>query len=157
MKWKNCLIDLHLHLDGSLSLASARALAKLQGIQIPESDEELLTLLSVEEDCRDLNVYLQKFAFPGMLLQTETALTAAVSTLLAELKEQYGYRLMIDGAPTYYRMKVVVAEDQRHIVIGISNVAAQMAQERRMEEAGSHEVAFASIAQALAADYFSIY
>jgi len=105
MKWENCLIDLHLHLDGSLSPASARALARMQDIKIPESDGDLLALLSVEEDCRDLNVYLQKFAFPGMLLQTEAALTAAVSTLLAELKEQGLIYTEIRFAPQKHRDK----------------------------------------------------
>ena len=31
-----CLIDLHLHLDGSVSSANAKALAALQGIKVPE-------------------------------------------------------------------------------------------------------------------------
>lgn len=85
---EDCLIDLHLHLDGSLSIASARQLAALQKIDIPKRDEELRTLLSVEDDCPDLNVYLEKFAFPCMLLQTKEAISFAVENLLQELHEQ---------------------------------------------------------------------
>ena len=85
---EGCLIDLHLHLDGSLSIASARQLATLQKIDIPQRDEELRTLLSVEDDCPDLNVYLEKFAFPCMLLQTKEAISLAVENLLRELYEQ---------------------------------------------------------------------
>lgn len=84
----DCLIDLHLHLDGSLSLASVRELAALQDIQIPESDAELLNLLTVSGECRDLNEYLEKFAFPGTLLQTREGLAAAVCNLKRELYEQ---------------------------------------------------------------------
>ena len=83
-----CLIDLHLHLDGSLSVPSARRLAEMQNIPVPPDDTELKKLLTVSDGCRDLNEYLDKFDFPCSLLQTSEALTAAVETLEAELKEQ---------------------------------------------------------------------
>jgi len=46
------------------------------------------------------------------------------------------YRLLIDGAPQYYRMKVISAEqaDSRHIIIGVSNVNDQLTEEQRQEE-----------------------
>ena len=116
---------------------------ELSGSNFFDECQKNLQVVVYSEDQRKVSDALKKEALLKLIAQRQTF------TLV--------YRLMIDGAPTYYRMKVVVAEDQRHIVIGISNVAAQMAQERRMEEAGSHEVAFASIAEALAADYFSIY
>ena len=58
---KYALIDLHLHLDGSISLSSARALAKMQGIELDDDDKALLSRLTVGEDCKDLNEYLEKF------------------------------------------------------------------------------------------------
>ena len=82
------LIDLHLHLDGSLSLGSVRELAKMQGIELPESDEELLAKLQVNQDCKDLNEYLEKFDFPLTLLQTKDAISTAVYNLAEELKAQ---------------------------------------------------------------------
>ena len=82
----DCLIDLHLHLDGSISTASARALAELQGIDIPEDDDELRALLQVDEGCTSLNEFLTKFDFPCRLLQTKEGLTASVVNLLDELK-----------------------------------------------------------------------
>lgn len=81
------LIDLHLHLDGSLSPASVRQLAGLQGAALP-GEEALLVRLRVEPDCRDLNQYLTKFAFPCSLLQTEEAIALAVQNLCGELKAQ---------------------------------------------------------------------
>ena len=63
------------------------------------------------------------------------------------------YRLMIDGTPTYYSMKIVRSEnDDHHIVIGIANVAAQMAEQVQQET-----VSYSRIAQALAQDYYTIY
>lgn len=84
----DCLIDLHLHLDGSISVASARSLAEIQNIPVPSNDKKLKDLLSVSDGCRDLNEYLEKFDFPCSLLQTFEALTSAVETLEAELMEQ---------------------------------------------------------------------
>ena len=81
------LIDLHLHLDGSLSPASVRQLAGLQGAALP-GEKALLARLRVEPDCRDLNQYLTKFAFPCSLLQTEEAIALAVQNLCGELKAQ---------------------------------------------------------------------
>ena len=84
---KYALIDLHLHLDGSLSLASARSLAKMQGIALPRDDGELLSLLRVSKDCRDLNEYLERFELPLTLLQTADAIKRAAATLCEELYE----------------------------------------------------------------------
>ena len=68
------------------------------------------------------------------------------------------YRLMIDGAPTEYGLKAVrLEEDSRHIVIGVANIELQMRRQREYEAAKAEKVTFSRIAQALAADYFSIY
>ena len=84
----HCMIDLHCHLDGAISLESARQLAKMQGIMIPDSDEELLRIMRVGEDCRDLNEFLEKFDFPCSLIQTEDSVRVAFTNLLTELKGQ---------------------------------------------------------------------
>lgn len=81
-------IDLHLHLDGSLSLKTVRRLADEQNISLPEDDAELLGMLQVGPDCRDLNQYLEKFDLTCSLMQTKEAITTAVSDLCATLKDQ---------------------------------------------------------------------
>ena len=82
-----CYTDLHLHLDGSLSIQAARKLAKLQNITLDMSDEELRKLLQVDEGCQDLNQYLEKFDFPGKLLQTSVGITESIKILAQELKD----------------------------------------------------------------------
>lgn len=82
------LIDLHLHLDGSLSLESVRDLARMQNIAVEAEDEKLLKMLQVGPDCKDLNEYLEKFAFPCSLLQKPEAITRSVENLRRELKAQ---------------------------------------------------------------------
>ena len=82
------LIDLHLHLDGSLSLATVRTLAAMQHKNVPVEDRELLQRLQVGPNCRDLNEYLEKFSFPCSLMQTPEAITLTVANLCGELMEQ---------------------------------------------------------------------
>lgn len=90
LEHRNGFVDLHLHLDGSISLESAKELARMQNIEIPVSDEEIVSLLSVRDGCKDLNEYLEKFDFPCSLLQTKKAITKAVYNLGNELWES-GY------------------------------------------------------------------
>ena len=99
------LIDLHLHLDGSLSVKSVKELAALQNIEISENEEELLKLLRINDDCRDLTEYLEKFAFPGKLLQTKEALSLSVYNLCEELKEQGLIHAEIRFAPQLHTHK----------------------------------------------------
>lgn len=105
-----CYIDLHLHLDGSLSPASVGHLAAMQDISIPESEEEIRRLLSVSADCRDLNEYLEKFAFPGMLLQTREGLREAVRALAEELKAEGHIYAEIRFAPQKHCEKGLTQE-----------------------------------------------
>lgn len=82
----NKYIDLHLHLDGSLSENTVRELCRMQGIETPDN---LTALLRCPDDCRDLNDYLKCFEYPLKLLQTEDAITYAVAKLCNETKYRY--------------------------------------------------------------------
>ena len=84
----NNLVELHLHLDGALSIDSCRKLAAMQNIDIPEDDKELKELLMVSPGCRDLNEFLTKFEFPLSLLQTTEGIKNSVINLQDELIEQ---------------------------------------------------------------------
>lgn len=88
MEKKFGLIDLHLHLDGSLSLDSVKKLAEMQNIEIPKNDAALCKMLQVSDGCRDLNEYLEKFEFPCSLMQTTIGIKEAVKHLEAELAAQ---------------------------------------------------------------------
>ena len=81
-------IDLHLHLDGSISLKTARKLAGMQGIPFPYTDEELRSAMSVMGNCRNLNDYLERFSLPCSLLHIREALYLCMYELLDELYAQ---------------------------------------------------------------------
>ena len=69
------------------------------------------------------------------------------------------YRLVVDGKTVYQKMKAENAHTHahQHIVIGISNVDELMSEAMSRDELKQKNREFNSIAQALAADYFSIY
>ena len=98
----NCLIDLHLHLDGSLPLHTVKELAEQQGITLQMTDGELKKKLSVPAGCRDLNEYLTKFEFPLTLMQTPEALEKCMHDLLTELEGQGVQYCEVRFAPHFY-------------------------------------------------------
>lgn len=61
-------IVLHLHLDGSIDMEDAYLWAKEDGLKITK--KELEQELQVNDDCHNLNDYLEKFDLPCKLLQT---------------------------------------------------------------------------------------
>ena len=81
------LIELHLHLDGALSLDNCKRLAKLQNIDIPD-DETIRKMITVSPDCKSLNEFLTKFDFAISLLQTTDGIKNAIINLTEELLEQ---------------------------------------------------------------------
>ena len=84
----NNLVELHLHLDGALSVENCRKIAKLQNIELPNDNDEIRKMMTVSSDCHDLNEFLTKFEFPVSLLQTEIGIKNAVKNLADELKKQ---------------------------------------------------------------------
>lgn len=89
MKTISKYIDLHLHLDGAVTVDIAKKLAKLQGIALPTDDDgELRSMLSVPADCTSLNDFLSCFALPDSLMQTEEGLSEAVRLVMDEAMSQ---------------------------------------------------------------------
>ncbi len=67
------------------------------------------------------------------------------------------YRLMVDGEPTYVNMKAVrMQTGSRYIIIGVSNVDAQMKHKEALERIQAERVTFERIT-ALSGDYIGIY
>ena len=65
------MIDLHLHLDGSLNPKNIPTMAKMAGVELPFDDEAVIrSKMAVGPDCKNLGEYLMKFDLPLLLLQT---------------------------------------------------------------------------------------
>lgn len=72
-------VELHCHLDGSLSRAF---IEKRLGKTVSQSE------LSVSEDCRNLNEYLEKFDLPGRCIMDEEGLKEAGYDVLKSMKKE---------------------------------------------------------------------
>ncbi|MBR0137007.1 MAG: adenosine deaminase [Erysipelotrichaceae bacterium] len=110
-KIPDCLIDLHLHLDGSLDIDTVEQLSLIQNIEIPTDEEELQKEITVSPDCKDLNEYLEKFKFPLKLLQTPAALKLAVYQLVEKLKSEGLIYAEIRFAPMLHTEKGMTIEE----------------------------------------------
>lgn len=85
---KYALVDLHLHLDGSLAMSDMRELAALEGINLPSDDKELKDMVVCPKECEDLPSYLKCFRLPIALLQRYDTIAFAVEHLFLRLEKQ---------------------------------------------------------------------
>jgi len=104
-------IDLHLHLDGALTIDIARKLADMQNIDLPDSDEELEKMLTVPSDCKSLTDFLKCFDLPGSLMQTEGGISEAVRLVSDNIKSQGVIYAEIRFAPQLHKSKGMTQED----------------------------------------------
>lgn len=117
----NCFVDLHLHLDGSLSINCAKHLLKMNGFDSID-DAALKTMLRSNKNDKDLNDFLKKFDLPIKLLQTKEALTYATKTLLDELYNDGVMYAEIRFAPQNHLKKGLSQEDVvKACLCGIKN------------------------------------
>ena len=104
------LIDLHCHLDGAVDFATARELAKMNGM--PElSDDKLYELTVAGPECHDLLYFLTKFAYVDELLQTKEAITYAVNRLVHRLHDDGAIYAEIRFAPCFHLGKGLTQEE----------------------------------------------
>ena len=100
------MIDLHLHLDGSLTPELIIKLAKEQNIKLPTYDSNnLKQYLAVPKDCESLNDYLKCFELPLSVLQTKDAISQSVCDLLTRLKNQGFIYAEVRFAPQLHTQK----------------------------------------------------
>lgn len=114
------MIDLHLHLDGSLSEHDFLFLAKKDGVDL---GKDFPNNIYVPADCPSLEVYLERFTLPGLLLQSKENLAHVTSSLVRRL----------------YKMGYIYAEirfaPQLHTGKGLSQMDAALAALEGLESA----------------------
>ncbi|WP_125703826.1 adenosine deaminase [Lacticaseibacillus daqingensis] len=94
-------VELHCHLDGSLSLHAIRKLAAMANISLPAADTALQALVSAPADAENLMDYLKAFDFVRPLLQTEPALRLAAYDVAAQAAEENVRYIEIRFAPEF--------------------------------------------------------
>ena len=105
-------IDLHLHLDGAVTVDIARKLAALQGITLPAGDNAALEqLLRVPDDCVSLNDFLKCFDLPLSLMQTPEGIREAVHLIADNIASQGVIYAEIRFAPQLHTRNGMSQED----------------------------------------------
>lgn len=118
----NCLIDLHLHLDGSLSIDAVKKIASHDNIDIPKSNKELKEVLTLQDGCKNLNEYLKRFELPISLLQSSYALQCATEDLCERLYDIGCIYAEIRYAPQKHCQKGLSQEESINAILnGIKN------------------------------------
>lgn len=83
------MIELHVHLDGSLRPGTVWELAMEQDGKAPADDlDDLKALMEAPVPCRSLSEYLSRFALPLAYLQTEKALERVAFELTEDLARE---------------------------------------------------------------------
>ncbi len=103
-------IDLHLHLDGSISIEYVKRRYSL-------TDEEIKAKMIANEKCKDLNDYLTRFDYPISIMQTKEELEQVTIELLKELKSQNVVYVEIRFAPQFHTNCGISQEDVIKTVI----------------------------------------
>ena len=116
------LIDLHLHLDGSLPVSSVKKILAKEGKTM--SDQELKERLSVGEDCQNLAEYLDKFNFPLELMQSTENLRLLTCDLLKDLRSQGLVYAEIRFAPQQHTKTLTQAEAVQAVIAGLEDFYA---------------------------------
>ncbi|MFD1484604.1 adenosine deaminase [Lacticaseibacillus baoqingensis] len=113
-------VELHCHLDGSLSLTAIRRLAALANITLPADDQALAALVQAPKDSQDLLDYLKPFDFIRPLLQTKAALRLAAYDVCAQAAAENVRYLELRFAPTLSQDRgLSVAETIQAVVLGL--------------------------------------
>ena len=92
-------VELHCHLDGSLSLSAIRRLAQMAKIPLPEADADLRPLVMAPAHVTSLNDYLKTFDFVRPLLQTKEALRLAAYDVVEQAAREHVIYTEIRFAP----------------------------------------------------------
>ena len=138
----HCYTDLHLHLDGSITVEILRKLAAAQDIELAQTDEELRALLQVSDDCSDLNEYLEKFPFPLTFLQSKKGLALAVELVCKELEKRghmyaeirYAPQLHCDASMTQRDAVEAAIEGAKNSPIPVSLILCCMRGDNNQEK-----------------------
>lgn len=119
-------VELHCHLDGSLSLEMIRKLAALIGQQLPASDADLRQLVSAPPDSEDLMDYLKPFDFIRPLLQTKQALEMAAYDVVAQAAAENVRYIEVRFAPDQSTDQgLSVAEATTAVIAGLHRGMSQ--------------------------------
>lgn len=97
-------VELHTHLDGSISLTTLKKLAKIAGKTLPP-DEEVIGNLRVVANCQSLASYLKCFETVMPFLQSEKALRIAAYDLISQAADENIVYIEVRFSPVLFKLE----------------------------------------------------
>ncbi|MDL4839597.1 adenosine deaminase [Aquibacillus rhizosphaerae] len=111
-------VDLHVHLDGSVTPETVIDLANKQGIALPTSNpQQLAPYLKIDGECNSLQEYLSKFDFVGRVLHTSEALEKVAFEVVEQAHKQNCRYIEVRFGPQLHRQAGLSLEEVIHSVI----------------------------------------
>ncbi|GAL31798.1 adenosine deaminase [Vibrio maritimus] len=118
-------IDLHCHLDGSARPETIYELALKDGVTEGRSKEVLINSLSVPEECKNLDEYLDCFALPLQVMQTTEALERISFELFEDAAKENVKYLEVRFGPLLHQQKgLALSEIIDSVVKGMKRAEA---------------------------------
>ncbi|MCR5467606.1 MAG: adenosine deaminase [Lachnospiraceae bacterium] len=108
---KKKYIDLHLHLDGALTVDIVRRLAEMQSIDVPSDDESLKEMITVPDDNDNPEDFLKRLELPLSLLQTKEGIKEGVRLVCDNIMSQGMIYAEIRFAPQLHTKRGLSQED----------------------------------------------
>lgn len=100
---KYALVDLHLHLNGSLSAEEVIELGRIAGdTSVPQDPEVVESMISCPETVESLAQYLQCTKLPSSLNQSRAALIYSVSSIIKRLDKAGLIYIELRFAPSHH-------------------------------------------------------
>jgi len=109
-------VELHCHLDGSLTVPTIEKLAENMKISLPKA-KELRSRLMVDDSCADLTQYLKKFELPLSCLKTKENYKIAAYHLMEDAASEHVMYQEIRFAPLLTQVPGLSPEDIIEAVI----------------------------------------
>ena len=97
--------DLHVHLDGSIRVATAMELSKANGVSLPDNEKEARDHLSVKGQVENLNEYLDNFDIILKLLQDYDALKRVAYELAEDAAQENVTYMEVRYSPILHQKK----------------------------------------------------
>lgn len=113
-------VELHCHLDGSISLDTLRTIANLDRLELPSSNQALLAEIIAPKVCLNLGEYLKCFRLLTRSLATAEALKLATIDLINQAVSDGIAYIEIRFSPEYASQgKLTMAESIEAVLTGI--------------------------------------
>ena len=133
---KYALIDLHLHIDGSLPINTVIQCAKIENVTLPSEDPlKLKKYLTVSKNCTDLNEYLKCFSLPISVMQSKKSLLLCAYELVKELNSQGLIYAELRFAPQFHTEKGLNQDEvTKAIMEGMKKAESEIIEESKNKE-----------------------